>query len=149
MNNFMLLDIMDSPIVIDKSVRTSYDTLKNKKLPEDIIGNILDTIYEKFNTVSATINKVRNTKRCYLNVMSELIYKSHPNCGPECRFIKMGWIEGEPLPIPALYRSTHKICGECDFCNVSHYDFNACHKCATENEFPIEFEYYHRWCNPF
>lgn len=139
---------MENPIEIDKSVRYSYNILKNiTQLPKNTIGNILDITYDKFNTLSATLNIHKNIKNCYNNVMLELILKSRPKCGPECRFVKICWFEGEPLNIPVLCRSTHKICIKCNYCSVSQYDFNTCYECATENEFPIEFEYYHRWCN--
>lgn len=139
---------MDNPEVIDRSLKTSYSALTSlTQIPKDLIGNILDITYDKFNTISDTKNSNKNIKSCHKNVMIELKLKSRPNCGTNCRFIRILWVDGDPISIPALYRSSHKICEMCNNYNVSEYNFNTCHNCANENEFPEEFYYYHNLCN--
>lgn len=48
-------------------------------------------------------------------------------------------------PIPVLYRQSRNLC-PCGVKCVSEYNHAVCYACATQNEYPEEFYYHHRWC---
>ena len=50
------------------------------------------------------------------------------------------------MRIPQLIRQTHATCQVCDRNALSEYDHNACFECASEDEYPTEFHYFHRHC---
>lgn len=108
---------------------------------------ILTDIYNNIDEL-AIMENIRDfafgTPRQNYNQVIQELRDRHPVCDMRnCRYKQTFTTSYLPL----LHRSTHASCTIIGCENgLSDYSHNVCHKCATENEFPVEFEYFHRAC---
>lgn len=85
-------------------------------------------------------------KNNYDLVIKEINDKFGKNrCNSNCRF-KPVFMFGEIVRRPVLLRYTRIICPLCDSIPLSEYGHTACYECATEENHPEEYEYFHRYC---
>ena len=84
-------------------------------------------------------------KTNYDSVINTLNSGFHPLCGINCLY-KSILFNGELMFPPRLVRCCNLNCQVCKQNSVAFPNFAACHKCATETKYPIEFNYYHDMC---
>jgi len=112
---------------------------KKLGLSADVIEYLLDF----------TIYSIKLQKERYNNVLTEMM-GSHFNpvrfCAEDCHlrpktFFSDGFINSMPI----LRRSTHATCDNCG-AGLSTYSCSVCEDCANPNDYPEDFNYYHRDC---
>ena len=127
------------------------------KNPDKLLGMEMDmkintniSIYE-YITESEIFNKIRDftygdPKSNYNKVISQIDNNCNKNiCSGTCRFSTQPFY-GRLLIKPYLVRQTHAQCKICNTKALSEYDHNACVECANEDQHPLEFNYFHRYC---
>jgi hypothetical protein len=97
------------------------------------------------NTITNPITNNITNNSYTTNVVNVLRSYFYPTCGHRCR-LRSVFFNGYIHIAPVLIRQSNKICEVCGIDNTSYSHFKACIKCATETEFPIEFNYYHSNC---
>lgn len=72
---------------------------------------------------------------------------SERRCGGNCRYRYYINPMGDIMMQPAIIRTTHATCSECDHRSISEYGHRRCVECARRGSF--EFWYHHRDCVGF